>query len=315
MLKYLVIQLADNAVSFCHYPVPAGSSRLIALEDLKGGIVFAMKENLNIQFVYPDSRLPESYRTAIEGVDHTKIMSAAADDAADADVVVLDGVPEGHRADGYENRICLLRIGRAQMEKVVPFVREIKSRLVRLNVVLTDVESFGPDDFSAYEAMLLELSDLVAEEYLAGNSLQINLVTDRLMLSAMNNCNAGAETLTLAPDGRFYVCPAFYYEDREQSCGDPESGVDLKNPQLYELSHAPICRHCDAYQCRRCVWLNRRMTLEVNTPSHEQCVIAHAERSAGRGLLNRLRQTGEFMPKVEIPELDYTDPFEKHNEW
>lgn len=315
MLKYLVILLTDNAVSFCHYPVPAGSPRLIALEDLKRGIVFAMKENLNIQFVYPDGRLPDSYRTAIEGVDHTKIMSAAADDAADADVVVFDGVPEAHRADRCENRICLLRIGRAQMEKVVPFVREIKSRLVRLNVVLTDVESFGPDDFSAYGVMLGKLGDLVAEEYLAGNSLQINLVTDRVMLTAMNNCNAGAETLTLAPDGRFYVCPAFYYEDEDQSCGDPVNGVDLKNPRLYRLSHAPVCRHCDAYQCRRCVWLNRRMTLEVNTPSHEQCVMAHAERNAGRVLLERLRQSGEFMPEVEIPSLDYTDPFEKHNEW
>lgn len=315
MLKYLVILLADNAVSFCHYSVPAGSSRLIALENLKRGIVFAMKENLNIQFVYPDGRLPDSYRTAIEGVDHTKIMSAAADDAADADVVVFDGVPEAYRADRCENRIYLLRIGRAQMEKVVPFVREIKSRLVRLNVVLTDVESFGPDDFSAYGVMLGKLGDLVAEEYLAGNSLQINLVTDRVMLTAMNNCNAGAETLTLAPDGRFYVCPAFYYEDGDQSCGDPVNGVDLKNPRLYRLSHAPVCRHCDAYQCRRCVWLNRRMTLEVNTPSHEQCVMAHAERNAGRALLERLRQSGEFMPEVEIPSLDYTDPFEKHNEW
>ena len=107
---------------------------------------------------------------------------------------------------------------------------------------------------------------------------------------------------------------AFYYE-QDYSIGSLTGGLDIKNPQLYKLNYAPICRHCDAYQCRRCIWLNKKTTLEVNTPSHEQCVVAHIERNASRELLRRGRELGEFLPEKDIKEIDYLDPFEKRKEW
>ena len=137
-----------------------------------------------------------------------------------------------------------------------------------------------------------------------------------LMLKQMNNCGAGDTTITLAPNGKFYICPAFYYEDEADSIGDLENGLDIKNKQLYRLDHAPICRHCDAWQCKRCIWLNRKTTLEVNTPSHEQCMLAHLERNASRDLLNDIRKHGTFLPEQEeIKEIDYLDPFDNRDEW
>jgi CXXX repeat peptide maturase len=137
-----------------------------------------------------------------------------------------------------------------------------------------------------------------------------------MMLKEMNNCGAGDTNITLAPNGKFYVCPAFYYEDEADSIGDLEHRLDIKNKQLYRLDHAPICRHCDAWQCKRCIWLNRKTTLEVNTPSHEQCVLAHLERNASRDLLNNIRKYGTFLPEQEeIKEIDYLDPFDKRDEW
>ena len=146
----------------------------------------------------------------------------------------------------------------------------------------------------------------------------------------MNNCNAGCENITLAPDGKFYVCPAFYQAQQKDgsektigeecakgfSTGDLKNGLDVKNAPLYQLNHAPLCRKCDAYQCRRCVWLNRKTTYEVNTPSHEQCVAAHLERNASRALLNNIRKHGSFLPNMpEIKEITYLDPFENKEEW
>ena len=117
-------------------------------------------------------------------------------------------------------------------------------------------------------------------------------------------CNI--ENILNATNGKFYVCPAFYYEDEADSIGDLEHGLDIKNKQLYKLDYAPICRHCDAYQCKRCIWLNRKTTLEVNTPSHEQCVVAHLERNARRELLQNIRKHGTFLPEQEkIKEIDY----------
>ena len=115
---------------------------------------------------------------------------------------------------------------------------------------------------------------------------------------------------------KFYVCPAFYYDDESQSVGSIEDGeVSIKNAYLFSLKHAPICQHCDAWQCKRCVWLNRLTTREVNTPGHEQCVASHIEREAMRQVLEVLNDQGDFAFQSEIPKLDYNDPFENRKAW
>ena len=86
-----------------------------------------------------------------------------------------------------------------------------------------------------------------------------------------------------------------------------QTGLDIKNRQLYRLEYAPLCRVCDAFQCKRCIWLNRKTTGEVNTPSHEQCVAAHLERNASRKLLNDWQ---DYFPDKKIEPVDYLDPFE-----
>jgi len=55
--------------------------------------------------------------------------------------------------------------------------------------------------------------------------------------------------------------------------------------------------------------------LEVNTPSHEQCVVAHLERNASQNLLTSIRKHGVFLPEMQIKEIDYLDPFDKRNGW
>ena len=133
----------------------------------------------------------------------------------------------------------------------------------------------------------------------------------------MNNCNAGYESITLMPNGRFYPCPGFYYDNLDEDFGNIEQGVSVRNQQLYKLDHAPICSHCDAYQCRRCVWLNRKTTLEVNTPSKEQCVWSHIERNASGKILSSIRKNlGQMvLQNISIPEIKYLDPFDNRDEW
>ncbi len=59
MMQYLVILLDDTAVSYCHCDNPYKARRLIGIDDLRAGILYAMKENLMIQFVYPDYPLSQ----------------------------------------------------------------------------------------------------------------------------------------------------------------------------------------------------------------------------------------------------------------
>ncbi len=306
MLQYLIILLDDTSTSYCHYENLKQERKVIPVEKLKQGIRFAMMENLMIQFVYPNYELPEEYVEAIESIDHSKIKPTI----DDADVWVTEKV-----AEVDVDIPVVLRISKQQLFNQADVICKMLANVPRLNVALTDVESFSEEDFSAYKSALEKMGHEIEQMYLEGKSPQLNILTDRMMLSHMNNCGAGDSCITLAPNGKFYVCPAFYYENENDSIGDLEHGLDIKNKQLYWLDHAPICRHCDAWQCKRCIWLNRKTTLEVNTPGHEQCVVAHLERNASRDLLNNIRKHGTFLPEVEINEIDYLDPFDKRNEW
>jgi len=310
MLTHLIILLDDTSVSYCHYEAKQKERRLICLEDLKAGVMFAMKENLNVQFVYPDYELPSDYLEAIDSIDHTDIKPDKNCDSAD--VIVLSGWDD----EALDGATCIIRCTRQELADSVQKLTKWLGHVARLNVVLTDVETLTDKDTDSYKQALETIADKVVEAYQAGRAVQLNLLTDRLILKEMNNCGAGDSNVTLAPNGKFYFCPAFYYEDEGQSVGDLKSGLDIKNPQLLRLDHAPICRQCDAYQCRRCIWMNQRLTLDANTPSHQQCVVAHLERNASRYLQMKLNDAGiRLTDSRPIDEMTELDPFNIVNKW
>lgn len=307
MVKYLIVLLDDTCTSFCHYKSINGKRNLISLDVLKKAVHFAMKENLLIQYIYPDYELPESYNDVIDDMNHVNIVPACSDLPAEA--VVIDGFNDFNRISfslhsgvSYILR-TELKSFMTQWEILIPKLEQI----TRLNIVYTDVCEFNDQDSSKYAEVLSQLAEHLTELAMKGYYPQVNILTDRILLSKMNNCNAGVENVTLAPDGQFYVCPGFYY-DKLGSIGSLSEGLKISNSQLYKIEYAPICRICDSYHCKRCIWLNKRTTLEVNTPSHEQCVISHVERNASR----------EYMLSFEgrkrtndIPEIDYLDPFDE----
>lgn len=327
MLQYLIIQLDDTSVSYCHYGNNKTEHCLISLEDLKSGIFFAMKENLMIQFVYPNYELSQEYKDVINTIDHSDIVSSLCEDLDlrdNADIVVLCNWDDLGKSNLKNTSVYVLRTTKVDLFDKYEDLRAMLGKVARLNIVITDVETFTEDDFTSYMEILRSISEEIENLYVNGHSPQLNLLTDRMMLEQMNNCNAGWENITLAPDGKFYVCPAFYLADEQEDyglgkakfcIGDLQNSLDIKNPQLYKLDHAPLCRTCDAYQCKRCVWLNRKTTYEVNTPSHEQCVMAHLERNASRELLTNVRKHGTFLPDQEIREIDYLDPFDVRKKW
>lgn len=328
MLQYLIILLDDVSTSYCQCDNNNQSPKLISIEDLKEGIFWGMKENLMIQFVYPDYELPQEYKEVINTIDHSDIVSSSCEDSVlrdNADVIVFNDWDDISNYAFVESGIYTLRTTKSDLFENYKLLPNVISTSQRLNVVIKDIESFTQADFDKYQEVLLYLGATLKDCYAKGQSPQLNILTDRMMLDKMNNCNAGVENVTLAPNGKFYVCPAFYYsgecDGKEKSLGDEcqkgysvgalSEGIDLKNPQLYKIDHAPLCRMCDAFQCKRCIWLNRKTTLEVNTPSHEQCVVAHLERNASRQLLADIRTLGSFLPNKVIKEIDYLDPFDK----
>lgn len=316
MLKYLIVQLDDTSVSFCHYNNDRLNCGLIELDVLKKVLFWSMKENLTVQFLYPNYKLSEDYSNVIALIDHADIVSSACDDKellGKADVVIFDTWVSINNVTFSQGKAYVIRTSLTDLFTHGALLNTILPHVSRLNIVITDIQSFSSDMEQRYSKFCEELNEKIYQEYKNNHGVQVNILTDRMMLDAMNNCGAGDESITLAPNGKFYICPGFYL-DGAADVGDVMSGLDIKNPQLYKISHAPICRICDAYQCRRCIWLNKKSTLEVNTPSREQCVMAHIERNASRRLLAKIREIGTFLPDKEIPEITYLDPFDKLQE-
>lgn len=329
-MQYLVILLDDTSVVYCHANNPLTERQLIPLETLRKAIRFGMKQNLMIQYVYPDYELPEEYNALTESIDHVKI---------GRDVRVYNGVPA---IVAGKNVVLRLTIGEfiARQYDIAALLPQAE----RLNICLTDIETFRDEQTEDYRKALETLTKVVAnlltkqvsdtEHPLyegaggVGDGVSLNVLTDRLSLTEMHNCEAGIGNITVAPNGKFYLCPAFYYDeqtgvsnrmnhstrDASRSVGDLDSGLDIPNRQLLQLDHAPLCRKCDAYHCHRCIWLNDRLTMDANTPSHQQCVLAHLERNAGRELQQMLAAQGLHTGN-EIPEIDYLDPFDVREEW
>ena len=313
-MQYLVILLDDISVAYCHADNPLKERRLMPLDTLRKAILFGMKQNLMIQYIYPDYDLPEEYNALIESIDHVKI---------GRDVRVYNGVPASVAGKNVVLRLTIGEFIAGQYD-----IAALLPQVERLNICLTDIAAFRDEQAEDYKKALETLNAVLVNLYKKENPTQVNMLTDRLVLTEMHNCEAGIGNITVAPNGKFYLCPAFYYDeqmgvsnrmnhstkDASRSVGDLENGLQIPNKQLLELDHAPLCRKCDAYHCHRCIWLNDRLTMDANTPSHRQCVLAHLERNAGRELQQMLAAQGLHTGN-EIPEIDYLDPFDVREEW
>lgn len=313
-MQYLVILLDDTSMAYCHADNPLKEKRLMPLNTLRKAILFGMKQNLMIQYIYPDYDLPEEYNALIESIDHVKI---------GRDVRVYNGVPASVAGKNVVLRLTIGEFIAGQYD-----IAALLPQVERLNICLTDIAAFRDEQAEDYKKALETLNAVLVNLYKKENPTQVNMLTDRLVLTEMHNCEAGIGNITVAPNGKFYLCPAFYYDeqmgvsnrmnhstkDASRSVGDLDNGLQIPNKQLLELDHAPLCRKCDAYHCHRCIWLNDRLTMDANTPSHQQCVLAHLERNAGRELQQMLAAQGLHTGN-EIPEIDYLDPFDVREEW
>ncbi len=301
MLKYLIINLSDNSSSFCYYN-SSSNCRLISIQNLRKGFIYALKRNLAVQLIYPPHTLPDEYNSLINQYDNIKIKPIQ--NKVDADIVILNHWGDISLLEGYENNVII----RTSLQDFFTHYKKMKMVDAKnIHIVFSDLESFTKDDIERYKTILTSLTNHCIQ-----NNIQIRVLTDRMLLDEMNNCNAGIESITLVPNGKFYICPAFYYDDENNDIGNLETDVCIPNRQLYAITHSPLCRLCDAYQCKRCVWLNQKMTLEVNIPSWQQCVISHIERNASRAMLMKIRERNpDYLGNKEISEINYLDPFEK----
>ncbi|URZ05982.1 radical SAM peptide maturase, CXXX-repeat target family [Clostridium felsineum] len=294
--KFLQFIMNDNITPHCTYKNKRNTQRTMSNELVKKGLDFANKNRFKPVF------LGNAQGYSDKGIN---IVSSENKGVPKNSIVIFDN--NVNSSIEFEGN-CILLLCRNNIPKLADFIKKLCKFSLRINVILQDIEEWTSEDIKIYSIQLDKLKDVIVSSYTEKNAVEINILTDRLNLKEMSNCDAGTSTYSLAPNGKIYLCPAFYFDDEASYIGDIESGINVKNAQLLDIKNAPICSVCDSYHCRRCKYLNKKLTNELNTPSHIQCEISHIERNKTRELQKELI-IRKLIPNMgQIIEINYLDP-------
>ena len=143
----------------------------------------------------------------------------------------------------------------------------------------------------------------------AGRPVEVNVLTDLSYLTAMCNCDA-AEHLHDRPE-RAYLCLSGVLLRRspEDFIGTLDAGLQIQESSCCG-PHSPFCNACDVFSCKRCKFLNKTLTGEIEHPSRIQCRVSHLERAMSMRLQRMLLDQGLIHPANRIEPVPYDDPLE-----
>ena len=313
-MKYLLVPIDRSSVSFCYYenPFVGSDPEPIPGEILQRAVDYAQAHALTVNFLYGRTDPPVSHRSIIESVNHAKIVPLPLAKMYPDSIVVIESreIEEAATAGLDQERNVIVRLGSERLPQLATTLPLLFGAFQRLTLCLTGLESITEEELEVYGQQLLILSGVAAELYHRGHVFELNVLSDRMILDKMRNCGAGIEHLTVGPDGRMYLCPGFLYDNPGLSVGNLIDGIQIPNSELLRLDHAPMCSVCDAYHCKRCFYLNKKLTLEINTPSRQQCMGSHKERNTAAQFLTLLQDMPAFSVMKPIPAIDHLDPFE-----
>ena len=312
MINYLILPVSKNSKSFCYYNNNHSEGEIINFKLLQDAVLFAIKNKCGLNVLYGDEPLPVKYELELEKLKHIKLLPLKLRKYYPEGIYIieesdLDSVKKIKKNNELN---LILRLNKNRLPELSDIFSLLLWRFKRLNLIFTDIFDFSDNDFNEYKKQLNIIGGSVYKLFRHNDNIELNFLTDRLFLQNMNNCDAGIKHITIAPDGKFYLCPGFYYDDNNNALGDMERDFIIKNEKVLQLKNTPLCSNCDAWHCKRCYYLNQKMTLEINTPSSQQCIISHIERNQSRIISDKLIKKSEYKNLVPIPELDYFDPYE-----
>lgn len=297
--KYLQFITSDNITPHCSYRNLTNSNNVMYDDLVEKGLKFASENNLIPVFLGESKGRKPS---------HFQITDTHSHNSDENTILICDNTT--HLPESF-NGTCILLLSRNNLAKLSQLVTSMYTATNRVNLVLEDIEKWDTEDIKLYESELDKLIEFIAATYDNSNALELNVITDILNLDKMCNCDCGNSTYSLAPNGKIYLCPAFYFNNPDESIGDLEKGIDIENAYLLDIENASICSTCDAYHCKRCKYTNKKLTNEINTPSRVQCTLSHIERNKSMKLQKELQYKGNTDFINYVNEIDYVDPLDK----
>ena len=304
--KYLQFITSDTITPHCNYRNWSNGISEMSDTIIEKGLTFAEKNGYIPVFLGKIGS-----QTQLKNKNETILVINGNSNETNTGFVipVFDNTISSNASKNNANSILL--INRSSISNIFILSQNLFKKVMRVNIILEEIDLWSDQDMKVYEDQLDKLVNLVFESYSNEEPFEINVLSDIMMLNSINDCGAGVTTLSLAPNGKFYLCPAFYFDNPENYIGNLQEGVNIKNSYLLSVEKSPICNSCDVYNCRRCKFLNKKRTNEINTPSRIQCIISHIERNKARELqIALINGLGKEFPNV-ISKINYLDPLDK----
>lgn len=312
--KKLYFLLSDDYVSYCTYDNKNGFTRRMDKDSVLKGLKFARYNFYKPVFVHSNSKFDFENSKDYEGYDILHIIPAR---------YVGEGKKQGLKRIipvynkenlswdnfGFDN--VILNIAETEINSLYDCVKSLLPKVSRINLNITDIsKNFDEKMYAAQMKRLKELvMDMVKKQ---GIFKEISLLTDILFINSHDNCMAGDKTFVLSPEENIYTCCGVYSNESENNIGNIEEGITVDYDfRLYKTKNSNICRLCDAYQCRDCIYVNKLYTKEVNVSPSFQCRKSYIERSVSSALLNDLKDLSVFHNYIngkEIKDLGFLDP-------
>jgi len=308
--KQLYFLLSNDYTTFCQYKNTLSSLKQMSKNVILDGLKYAHHNFFEPIFVhsknkfeYQDSKDYEAYR--IRHIVPAKFHK----EAFNLKDYIL--VFEKNDLDlSIESLVeCQFNIDSHEIVNLSDYIKILLNKTRKINITITNLDSyFDENDYREQLTRivdhLVKLNEQKGEDYYKISIFEdiFNEISNRY--PEHRNCKAGDRSYAYAPNGKFYVCPAYYSVQPDHDAGNIIDGMKLKNQHLYKADYQPICKKCDAYQCINCVYLNESITKEVNISPSYQCRKSHIEREVA--VLYMAKQHKNF----NISQVGYIDPME-----
>lgn len=299
--KFLQIILDENMKSTCLYTISDKKSNKLKMsrELFEKAIKFADDNDYEVVLL-GDNTIKKDFNSY-----YYKIVSSESKEIDDRSLVVYDNCVN-EEDNGFSTSILL--INKENIDKIPVFLEKLSKNKTRINIILQDVNQWQEEDMSNYNKQLDKIVNMVSAIREDGGDVEINTITDPLSRKEHCGCDAGESTITLAPDGNLYICPAFYFDQIDKPIGNIEDGINKEfSTMKLNMSDSALCKECDAYQCKQCKYLNKKYTGEYKISPKNQCIVSNLEKNKSE----KLKINQQEWKDINIKDIANIDPLVK----
>ena len=260
--KYLYFIIDETCTPICHY---RGSEQgeSMPLEVMKKGLRYAEQEHMIPVFIgNPYHLLDRVTKKKL----HVVISDVFDKEVIENPISIFVPVYDARSMNTViPSQSCILSIHREHLNGLAGRLREISESTSRINLKFTDSITWNSTDLELYRAQLNLLDDPIRRK------LSVFSKPEQREYS----CRAGLTEFTLAPNGKLYFCPGFYFEAPNNFICDIEEFKLLQqiNPTLHDHSKSIKCASCHNTHCEQCTLQNYLLTGFANIPAESFCNI------------------------------------------